>query len=92
MPPFSPLDQAFELAGLEKNPLSDNNLVRLRTLVYMVRCAYAHGIADPKWKVRGNYRQSMSVDLPNGPINSISGNSMVRVSVLNIWVVIAAGF
>ena len=34
----------------------------------MVRCAYAHGMADPKWEVRGDYRQVLELDLPNGAL------------------------
>jgi hypothetical protein len=59
------LDKAYEVAGVPKDPLSDDNAVRLRTLIYMVRCAYAHGIADPKWEVRGAYKRSMTLNLTN---------------------------
>ena len=34
----------------------------------MVRCAYAHGVADPKWEVRGDYRQVLELDLANGAL------------------------
>ena len=34
----------------------------------MVRCAYAHGLADPKWEVRGGFRQVLEVDLPGKPL------------------------
>lgn len=57
------LDKAFETAEIPPDPESDNNVARIRTLIYMVRCAYAHGIAEPRWEIRGNYRRAMSVEL-----------------------------
>ena len=63
------LDKAFEVAEVKEDPTSDNNVVRLRTLVYLVRCAYAHGIADPKWEVRGKYNTSLILNLPSGATN-----------------------
>ena len=57
------LDKAFETAQITPNPESDDNATRIRTLIYMVRCAYAHGIAEPRWEVRGKYRRAMSVEV-----------------------------
>lgn len=57
------LDKAYEVAGIKPAPLSEDNLIKLRTLVYMVRCAYAHGIAEPKWKVKDKYRKLFSIEL-----------------------------
>ncbi len=51
------LDKAWDIAGIRPDPHSADGTVKLRTLVHMVRCAYAHGVADPKWEVRGDYRQ-----------------------------------
>ena len=62
------LDKAWEVAGIRPNPQSADGRVKLRTLVYMVRCAYAHGLADPKWEVRGDFRQVLEVDLPGAPL------------------------
>ena len=59
------LDKAWEIAGIYPDLQSADERVKLRTLVYMVRCAYAHGVADPKWKVRGDFRQVLKVDLPS---------------------------
>jgi hypothetical protein len=57
------LDKAFEVAGIKPEPSSDDMVIKLRTLVYMVRCAYAHGIADPRWDVRGEYQRAITVEL-----------------------------
>jgi hypothetical protein len=62
------LDKAYEVAGIAPEPTAANNTIKLRTLVYMVRCAYAHGIADPKWEVRGKYNQVISVELAFGRV------------------------
>jgi hypothetical protein len=56
------LDKAYEVAGIEADPSSGDKIIRLRTLVYMVRCAYAHGMADPMWEVRNKYKSSIMVD------------------------------
>jgi hypothetical protein len=29
----------------------------------MVRCAQAHGLADPRWEVRGRYRRILEIDI-----------------------------
>lgn len=57
------LDKAFETAEIPPDPESDNNVARIRTLIYMVRCAYAHSIAEPRWEVREKYRRAMSIEL-----------------------------
>jgi hypothetical protein len=57
------LDQAFEAFGITCDPEAVDNVTRLRTLVYMVRCAHAHRIADPRWEVRGKYLRTLVVDL-----------------------------
>ena len=62
------LDKGGEVAGILPDPQSADERVKLRTLVYMVRCAYAHSPADPKWKVRSNYRQVLEVELPSAPL------------------------
>ena len=62
------LDKGWEVAGIRPNPNCTDEKVKLRTLVHMVRCAYAHGIADPKWEVRGDYHQVLEVKLPSEPL------------------------
>jgi hypothetical protein len=49
------LDAAFEVAGIKRHPesMAPNDL--LRTLVFMVRSAFAHNPAAPCWEVRGPY-------------------------------------
>lgn len=47
------LDAAFEVAGLKRKPSSRRAEDELQTLVYMVRCAFAHNPALPLWEARG---------------------------------------
>src|SRR5665213_238982 len=63
------LDKAFEVACMKADPEATDNLVRLRTLVYMLRCAQAHGPADPRWEVRAKYLRTLSVDLDGVPVS-----------------------
>ena len=46
-------DKAWDIAGIRPDPHSADGAVKLRTLVHLVRCTYAHGVADPMWEVRG---------------------------------------
>ena len=62
------LDKAWVVAGVGSDPRSEDGTVKLRTLIHMVRCAYAHGVADPKWEVQGDYRQVLEVNLPSAPL------------------------
>lgn len=57
------LDTAFDVAELKRNPASNHPIGRLQNLIYMVRCAYAHGISDPRWEVKPKYRQKISVPI-----------------------------
>jgi hypothetical protein len=63
------LDQAFQAFGVRPDAEATDNIGRLRTLVYMVRCAHAHRIADPRWEVRGKYRRTLIVALPGETIS-----------------------
>jgi hypothetical protein len=57
------LDKAFEVAGLKPDPEAVDEVGRLRTLVHMMRCAQAHGIAEPRWEVRGKYRRPLTINI-----------------------------
>ena len=47
------LEAAFEAAAIRRLPESRAPVDELRTLVYMVRCAFAHNPAFPRWEARG---------------------------------------
>jgi hypothetical protein len=65
------LDAAFDVAGLTRKPNSRLPEDELRTLVYMVRCAFAHNPALPLWEARGKeYSRTLSLPL-NGATLSV---------------------
>jgi hypothetical protein len=57
------LDDAFSAGGIKNHPAGTSNDEQLRVLVYMARCAVAHGAADPRWEVRGPYCRALTVTL-----------------------------
>ncbi len=57
------LDAAFEAAGIDKKPGSNEPNDLLRTLVFMIRSAFAHNPAMPCWEVRGSYARTLSLHL-----------------------------
>jgi hypothetical protein len=57
------LDAAFEIAGIRPHPRSLAPRDELRTLVYMVRCAFAHNPAKPCWEVHNDYARCLSLSL-----------------------------
>lgn len=63
------LDKAFEVVGIAPNPEAGDNVGRLRILIYMLRCAQAHGIADPHWEARGRYARTLTLDLDGTTIS-----------------------
>ncbi|CAD6871721.1 hypothetical protein [Methylomonas fluvii] len=70
------LDAAFEVAGFKNNPNSRQPNDELRTLVYMVRCAFAHNPALPLWEVRGaQYARMISIKV-SGTVIEIDLSSL----------------
>jgi hypothetical protein len=57
------LDKAFEVSGIRPEPEAIDKVGQLRTLIYMVRCAQAHGVAEPRWEVRGKFLRRIAVDI-----------------------------
>jgi hypothetical protein len=57
------LDAAFEVAGISRKPESNSPNDLLRTLVFMMRSAFAHNPAMPVWEVRGPYSRTLELKL-----------------------------
>ena len=57
------LDTAFEIAGIAPLAESNDNTVKLRTLVYMLRNCFAHQIAAPTWIVRPHYQRVLALTI-----------------------------
>ena len=63
------LNAAFDVAGGARKPTSRLPEDELRTLVYMVRCAFAHNPAFPLWKARGKeFVRQLSLPLDSGSL------------------------
>ena len=62
------LNKFFETAGTKRNPDSDDLVSTLSCLVYAVRNAFAHEIADPKWKIDKKYRKKLNIELEGDKI------------------------
>jgi hypothetical protein len=60
------LDKGFEVIGMKRDPEARDNVGRLRALTYMIRCAQAHSVSDPRWEVRGEFARVLTVDLGDG--------------------------
>jgi hypothetical protein len=63
------LDKAFEVAGVKQNFASDDIIGKIRILIYMVRCAYAHGIADPCWAIKAKYHRILQIEFDDVSIS-----------------------
>lgn len=57
------LDQAFDAIGMRPNFHATAANGKLRLLAYMVRCAYAHGFAYPRWNVTNRKAAALTVDI-----------------------------
>lgn len=58
------LDSSLEKIGIKKYPDNQINDGKIRTLIYMIRCAFAHDMMHPKWEVRGKFAQPLEIQLP----------------------------
>jgi hypothetical protein len=63
------LDKGFEVIGVPRDPEASDNVGKLRVLIYMVRCAQAHSIADPRWEAHGKFARTITVDLDGTQIS-----------------------
>ncbi|WP_150428423.1 hypothetical protein [Dechloromonas sp. CZR5] len=64
------LDAAFDVANLKRKPQSRQPNDELRTLVYMVRCAFAHNPALPLWEARGKeHARLLSLSVGGTPLS-----------------------
>jgi len=57
------LDTSLRSIGKKPDPNDRSSDGMLRSLIYMIRCAYAHDMMYPKWAVRGNYAQTLEIQL-----------------------------
>lgn len=63
------LDAAFDVAGRKNRPDSRVGGHELRTLVRMVRCAFAHNPALPVWEARGPYARQLALSVEGASLS-----------------------
>ena len=57
------LDTSLQSFGKKPDPNNRSSEGMLRNLIYMIRCAYAHDMMYPKWKVNDSYAQPLEIQL-----------------------------
>jgi hypothetical protein len=62
------LDEALDRAGLGRDLDAASPHRDLRALVYMIRCAFAHDMMNPRWVARGPFARPLCVSLPSGAL------------------------
>lgn len=55
------MEVALQGAGIRNDPNDRSGRGQVRSLVYMIRSAFAHDLQVPTWEVRGAYAQQMRV-------------------------------
>lgn len=57
------LDSSLQKAGIKNAPNDHSDIGQLRSLVYMIRCAFAHDMMYPYWNVKGPYQRQIKLNL-----------------------------
>ena len=63
------LETSLQEGGIHNDPKDTSPRGQLRTLVYMIRCAFAHDMMTPSWNIKPQYRRVLEIDLPTGKID-----------------------
>jgi hypothetical protein len=71
------LDRARHEAGHDlPDPIqSDND--QCIALIYQIRCAFAHDIAEPRWKIKGRYCRAYEFDGINIDLTNLDGEVFI---------------
>jgi len=75
------MEAALQDAGIRNDPNDRSDRGQVRSLVYMIRSAFAHDLQVPTWDVRGPYAQQIRVrfgrhDLPVD-LSALDGQPLV---------------
>ena len=70
------LDESLTSGGFKHSYADKSEQGQIRTLVYMIRCAFAHNMIEPMWEIRGGYLQTIK-------LNILNENIEVRLNELN---------
>jgi hypothetical protein len=55
------MEAALQQAGIPNDSTDVTDRGQLRTLVYMIRCCFAHDLQAPTWEVRGQYAKPLAI-------------------------------
>lgn len=58
------IDEAADEIWGSKNSKAVDDLGKARNILYMLRCAYAHGPVEPKWVIKKVYQEQIQLNLP----------------------------
>ncbi len=61
---FIALDEALKDTFEPRKPKDLSKLGKLRTVIYLLRCTFAHDICEPKWDIRGQYLLLEPISIP----------------------------
>lgn len=62
---FLALDTALDEMSIKKDLSAQDSFGQIRILIFMCRCAYAHNVLAPHWKVHKHYSRQMEITLPS---------------------------
>ena len=79
------LDVAFETAGIASSIHSDNDVVKLRTLVSMMRNCVAHAIAAPVWRVNAQFQGNFVIAVGGQQIALNCGTERDTIRYFSDW-------
>jgi hypothetical protein len=68
------VDTALDETFGAKNPFNTQDPIdSLRAIIYMLRCAWSHDMANPTWELKGDkYRRTYQVTVPKQIISTLS--------------------
>lgn len=71
-------DRALDIAFGDKDPDKRNPLNDIRAVIYMMRCAWAHDPAHPKWCISNKYKKQYKITVPREVISETSTGSISK--------------
>lgn len=72
------VDTALDETFGAKNPLNTQDPIdSLRAIIYMLRCAWSHDMANPTWALKGDkYRKTYQVTVPQQLMSTLSSGQI----------------
>lgn len=67
------LNRALEEAGYQKPTLIDSERDQCIAVVYQIRNAFAHDIAEPRWSIKGRYKREYNFGGLNFDLTNLDG-------------------